>query len=109
MKLRLPRRRVLRGIERDLATSDPRLAALFRTFTRLAQDEGMPRTEKLTARQRRMSSRPRRRAVRLRAGPHRAGEGWRAAVRAILCRPLACVTVACGSPRYTPGAGYPLL
>jgi len=49
MKLRLGRQRVLRGIERDLAESDPRLAALFSSFTLLAQGEQMPSTEIITA------------------------------------------------------------
>jgi len=66
---------VLREIERDLAESDPCLVALFTSFTLLAQDEKMPRREKIAAGPLRSLSRPRGQAK-----PHRTGEGWRAAL-----------------------------
>ena len=47
MNLVVGRRRTLRGIERDLADSDPRLARLLADFTRLTRDEDMPAAEKL--------------------------------------------------------------
>lgn len=72
-------RRAIRAFERELARSDPRLVALFATFTGLARDETMPGTEKLTA----WPSRPRKRA-----GRHRDREGWRATLRSILYGPL---------------------
>jgi hypothetical protein len=47
--------RALRGIERDLAGSDPRLAALFSTFTRVVRGEDLPSAERLaTGRVRRL-------------------------------------------------------
>jgi len=50
VNLRLARWRALRQIERDLAGCDPRLAALFFSFTRLAGGKKMPRTERIRAR-----------------------------------------------------------
>lgn len=49
MNLLVSQRRTLRGIERDLAGSDPRLATLFSTFTLLARDEELPDAERLEA------------------------------------------------------------
>jgi hypothetical protein len=43
------RRRILRGIERDLSGSDPGLARLFSIFTLLTQGEEMPGAEKVRA------------------------------------------------------------
>jgi hypothetical protein len=42
------RRRALRGIERDLVICDPALARLFSFFTRLAENEEMPISEKVS-------------------------------------------------------------
>jgi hypothetical protein len=54
MHLRLGRQRVLRTIERDLASSDPDLDELFCSFTELVRDELMPATEKIKTRRRRL-------------------------------------------------------
>jgi hypothetical protein len=43
------RRGTLRGIERDLAGSDPRLAALFSTFMLVMRDEELPSAERLAS------------------------------------------------------------
>ena len=48
MSLRL-RQRVLRGIERDLARSDPHLNMLFASFTHLAGGTKMPHIEMIGA------------------------------------------------------------
>jgi hypothetical protein len=48
MSLR-PHRRALRGIERDLACSDPHLNMLFASFTHLAGGTKMPRIEMIGA------------------------------------------------------------
>lgn len=47
MGLPVRQRRVLDGIESKLRESDPRLAAMFAIFARLARDEEMPRIEEL--------------------------------------------------------------
>jgi hypothetical protein len=78
MKARPGRQRVLRGMERDLAKSDPRLTALFSSFTLLAQDEEMPWAEQIVAWPLRMLGR-------LRGQPP---GGWRAALQMALCGPL---------------------
>jgi len=46
MSLPFRERRLLRGIERGLGCSDPRLASMMAFFDRLAADEGMPRHER---------------------------------------------------------------
>lgn len=46
----MSRRRVLRGIERDLAGSDQDLDDLFRSFARLTGGEDAPMTEKIKVR-----------------------------------------------------------
>ena len=53
-------RRILRGIETELARSDPRLAGLFTMFARLTRDEQLPAAEKLKAGPARMLARLRR-------------------------------------------------
>jgi hypothetical protein len=98
MKLCVGSQRVLRGIERDLAESDPPLTAFFSSFTLLAQDEEMPRTEKIMAWPLRMLSR-----MRGRAEPR---EGRRSALWRIFYGPLALVTVMCGGLYYKPGRVY---
>jgi hypothetical protein len=50
MGLPARQRRRLDGIEDKLRRTDPRLAAMFAIFGRLAQDEDMPRIEELAAR-----------------------------------------------------------
>ena len=52
--------RILRGIETDLARSDPRLAGLFTMFTWLTRDEHLPAGEKLKVSPARMLARLRR-------------------------------------------------
>jgi hypothetical protein len=64
-------RRVLRGIERDLAQSDPGLAMFFVSFTARAKGAEMPDTEQIKARSRRPFGRLGRRADRHRAGEDR--------------------------------------
>ena len=78
MNLRVGQRRALHGIERDLASSDPRLDLLFSTFTKQVNGEKMPRTEKIKSAPRRLLARSRPRSAR-----RRAGEDWRAWPRAI--------------------------
>jgi hypothetical protein len=98
-KLRLGRQRVLRGIERDLAESDPRLAALFSSFTLLVQGEQMPSAKIITAEPLRAFSWPTEQAE-----PHRAGEGWRRALlRSILYGPLAMTGMPRGYMSWKPG------
>jgi hypothetical protein len=69
MNLLVGRGRTLRGIERDLADSDPRLARLLADFTRLTRDEDMPAAEKLKLGP--IS------VLRSAAGPNRPPEYWR--------------------------------
>jgi hypothetical protein len=78
MNLRVGRRRALHGIERDLASSDPRLDVLFSSFTKQVSGEKMPRREKVKSAPLRPLARSRRRSAR-----RRAGEDWRAWPRAI--------------------------
>jgi hypothetical protein len=80
MKPRLGRQRVLREMERDLAGSDPRLTALFSSFTLLVQDEEMPVAERIVAWPLRMLGRLR--------GHAQPSGGWRAALQMVLCVPL---------------------
>jgi hypothetical protein len=47
MNARLGRGRALRRIERDLANSDPRLDAIFLSFTVQTRGEKMPEAEKI--------------------------------------------------------------
>jgi hypothetical protein len=49
MNVPVRRRRILRGIERDLSGSDPGLARLFSIFTLLTEGEEMPAGEKARA------------------------------------------------------------
>lgn len=49
MSLSARDQQALQGIEDDLAGTDPGLAALLATFTRLTSDEEMPAREKVTA------------------------------------------------------------
>ena len=66
-------RRILRGIERDLAHSDLRLSMLLESFTELAKDADMPGTEKIRTRRLRLFGRLGRHADR-----HQAREDRRA-------------------------------
>jgi hypothetical protein len=103
MKLRPGRQRVLRGIERDLAESDPRLAALFSSFTLLVQGEKMPSTEIIPAEPLRALSWPAEQAV-----PNRAGEGWRRVLlRSILYGPLAMTGMTRGCLYWKSGTRAP--
>jgi hypothetical protein len=54
MNLRPGRWRTLHQIERDLAARDPRLHALFYSFTEQTRGEKMPRTERITTKPRRL-------------------------------------------------------
>jgi hypothetical protein len=49
MCLPVAQQRILHGMERQLSSSDPRLASLFGTFTRLTRDEDVPSLEELRA------------------------------------------------------------
>jgi hypothetical protein len=103
MKPRPGRQRVLRGIERDLAESDPRLAALFSCFTLLVQGEKMPSAEIITAEPLRAFSWPTEQPE-----SHRAGEGWRRVMlRSILYGPLAMTGMPRGYPCWKPGTRGP--
>jgi hypothetical protein len=66
MNLLVSETRTLRGIERDLVGSEPRLAALFSTFTLVMRDEELPSAERLATGPVRQLRR------RVRAG----GRGW---------------------------------
>jgi hypothetical protein len=68
MNVPIRRRRILRGIERDLSGSDPGLAGLFSIFTLLTQGEEMPDAEKARAGSVRVLARLRRAARRDRPG-----------------------------------------
>ena len=61
MSLRRGQSRALRGIERDLADSDPRLNAYFLSFAAHAGRPLVPRVEKIRARPLRIFARLRRR------------------------------------------------
>lgn len=49
MSLPIGERRKLRGIERGIASADPRLAALYSMFGKLSRPEAMPRLERVRA------------------------------------------------------------
>jgi hypothetical protein len=66
-------RRALRGIERDLAHSDPDLTTYFISFTAQTRSAKMPDTEKIRSRPLRLFGLLGRRADR-----HQVGEDWRA-------------------------------
>jgi hypothetical protein len=51
MGLRRGQRRALRGIERDLARSDPDLDVLFFSFGRLSSTQEIPAAEQIKSRQ----------------------------------------------------------
>jgi hypothetical protein len=57
MSLPARERRRLNGIQTALDHSDPRLASLFATFSRLVQDEEMPNMERLRIRADRLAAR----------------------------------------------------
>lgn len=91
-------RRALATIESGLARSDPRLAALLRTFTRLVSSEAMPVRGKIQALRRR-AARRRSIAARQRArpamplmqpGPLFSRRGW------LLAVPLVWLTISAG-------------
>lgn len=63
MTLPLGERRKLRGIERGIASADPRLAALYTMFGKLSRPEAMPRLERLHARSIRRAARVRRKTA----------------------------------------------
>lgn len=50
MNLSPSRRRALRGMEHDLAASDPQLVSLFSIFSSLERDEQLPGADKPTPR-----------------------------------------------------------
>lgn len=91
MGLPASQRRILDRIETALLGSDPRLAALFATFSRLNRDEDMPRIEQVRARAERIIGRFRCGLAKVAAwfGPRR-----RARVRAALFFPVALAIVA---------------
>lgn len=72
MSGRLGQGRALRRIERELARSDPRLAALFLSVAGLGRGKAMPEAEMIRARAGWLPARLGRRADR-----HRAGEDGR--------------------------------
>ncbi len=63
MSLTIGERRKLRRIERDIASADPRLAALYTMFGRLSRPEAMPRLERVRARSLRRAARVRRKTA----------------------------------------------
>jgi len=63
MSLPIRERRKLRRIERGLASTDPRLAALYTMFGRLSRLESMPRLERVRARKIRRAARVRRKTA----------------------------------------------
>jgi hypothetical protein len=72
MSLRRGQRRALRGIERDLARSDPDLDRLFLSFAGLTSTQEIPAAEKMRSRQFRLLARPGQESR------QRGGEDWRA-------------------------------
>jgi hypothetical protein len=76
MNVPVRRRRILRGIERDLSGSDPGLARLFSTFTLLTLGEEMPGAEKARAGPVRVLARLRRAARRDRPGARSRTRLW---------------------------------
>ncbi len=63
MSLPIGERRKLRRIERSIASTDPRLAALYSMFGRLSRLESMPRLERVRARAVRRAARVKRRTT----------------------------------------------
>ncbi len=63
MSLRIGERRKLRRIEQDIASADPRLAALYTMFGRLSRPEVMPRLERIHVWKIRRAARVRRKTV----------------------------------------------
>lgn len=63
MSLPIGERRKLRRIERDVASTDPHLAALYTMFARLSRLEAMPRFERVRHGVIRRSARVKRRAA----------------------------------------------
>jgi len=61
MSLPLGERRKLRRIERGIASTDPRLSALYTMFGRLSRPDAMPRAERVRAGAIRRSARVKRR------------------------------------------------
>ena len=97
MNLLVSEARTLRGIERDLVGSDPRLAALFSTFTLVMRDEELPSAERLATGPVRQLGR------RMRA----AGPGWPVAGwRARLWPPLLLMLVALACALAAAGIGH---
>lgn len=91
VSLPVSQRRMLDRIDRMLRDSDPRLAALFSTFTRLTWDEEMPRVEEVRARLARFGGWMARRTEPVRRHiPHPS-----ARLKAILFFPAALATLAC--------------
>jgi hypothetical protein len=62
MSLPIGERRKLRRIEQGIASTDPRLSALYSMFARLSKPEEMPRAEHVRAGAVRRSARVRRKA-----------------------------------------------
>jgi hypothetical protein len=62
MSLPIGERRKLRQIERGIASTDPRLSALYSMFARLSKPEAMPRAERVRGGAIRRSARVRRKA-----------------------------------------------
>lgn len=83
-------------IENSLRASDPQLAALFTIFSRLGQDEQMPRTEDLTTGPGRAALVWLRQLLRPAATAGRRGSRPRARIRAVLFVPAALAVMACG-------------
>lgn len=100
MNLPVSETRTLRGIERDLAGSDPRLAALFSAFTLVMRDEELPPAERLaTGRVRRLRDAC---GPLARAGLSLAGAWlWLPLLRMLMA--LACALAAAGTAAAQPG------
>lgn len=62
MSLPIGERRKLRRIERGIASTDPRLSALYSMFARLSRPEAMPRAERVRGGAIRRSARVKRKA-----------------------------------------------
>jgi hypothetical protein len=83
-------------IENSLRASDPQLAALFTIFSRLGQDEQMPRTEELDTGLARVVLAWLRQLVRPGAPTGRRSGRPRARIRGVLFFPAALAVMACG-------------
>jgi hypothetical protein len=95
MSMLVTSRRALRGIEKDLASSDPKLATFFSTFTLLTRDEELPGVERLKAGPVRLIARLRWRRASFPQGLHRRTAYQRPPLWPLLLLSAALTAVVC--------------